>query len=128
MDEQKRYEKGMKLRRTVLGDEHVDRALENVNAFNDAFQDLTTRYAWGEVWSRPQLSKRSRSLVTLAMLIALNRKTEFRLHVKAALNNGVSIKEIKEVVLQSAVYCGLPAAHSAFHDAQEVFDELNLDI
>ncbi len=128
MDEQKRYEKGMKLRRTVLGDEHVDRALENVNAFNDAFQDLTTRYAWGEVWSRPQLSKHSRSLVTLAMLIALNRKTEFRLHVKAALNNGVSIEEIKEVVLQSAVYCGLPAAHSAFHDAQEVFDELNLDI
>lgn len=128
MDEQKRYEKGMKIRRTVLGDEHVDRALENVNAFNDAFQDLTTRYAWGEVWSRPQLSKRSRSLVTLAMLIALNRKTEFRLHVKAALNNGVSIEEIKEVVLQSAVYCGLPAAHSAFHDAQEVFDELNLDI
>ena len=128
MDEQKRYEKGMKIRRTVLGDEHVDRALENVNAFNDAFQDLTTRYAWGEVWSRPQLSKHSRSLVTLAMLIALNRKTEFRLHVKAALNNGVSIEEIKEVVLQSAVYCGLPAAHSAFHDAQEVFDELNLDI
>ena len=128
MDEDKRYEKGMKIRREVLGDEHVDRALTNVNAFNDAFQDLTTRYAWGEVWSRPQLSKHSRSLVTLAMLIALNRKPEFRLHVKAALNNGVSIEEIKEVVLQSAVYCGLPAAHSAFHDAQEVFEELNLEV
>jgi 4-carboxymuconolactone decarboxylase len=128
MDEDKRYEKGMKIRKAVLGDEHVDRALGNVNAFNDAFQDLTTRYAWGEVWSRPQLSKHSRSLITLAMLIALNRKPEFRLHVKAALNNGVSIEEIKEVVLQSAVYCGLPAAHSAFHDAQEVFEELNLEI
>ena len=128
MDEDKRYEKGMKIRREVLGDEHVDRAIGNVNAFNDAFQDLTTRYAWGEVWSRPQLSKHSRSLVTVGMLIALNRKPEFRLHVKAALNNGVSIEEIKEVVLQSAIYCGLPAAHSAFHDAQEVFEELNLEI
>ena len=128
MDEDKRFEKGMKIRREVLGDEHVDRALTNTNAFNDAFQDLTTRYAWGEAWSRPQLSKHSRSLITLAMLIALNRKPEFRLHVKAALNNGVSIEEIKEVVLQSAVYCGLPAAHSAFHDAQEVFEELNLEI
>ena len=128
MDEDKRYEKGMKIRREVLGDEHVDRAIGNINAFNDAFQDLTTRYAWGEVWSRPQLSKHSRSLVTVGMLIALNRKPEFRLHVKAALNNGVSIEEIKEVVLQSAIYCGLPAAHSAFHDAQEVFEELNLEI
>ncbi len=128
MDEDKRYEKGMKIRREVLGDEHVDRAIGNVNAFNEAFQDLTTRYAWGEVWSRPQLSKHSRSLVTVGMLIALNRKPEFRLHVKAALNNGVSIEEIKEVVLQSAIYCGLPAAHSAFHDAQEVFEELNLEI
>ena len=128
MDEDKRYEKGMKIRREVLGDEHVDRAIGNINAFNDAFQDLTTRYAWGEVWSRPQLSKHSRSLVTVGMLIALNRKPEFRLHVKAALNNGVSIEEIKEVVLQSAIYCGLPAAHSAFHDAQKVFEELNLEI
>ncbi len=128
MDEDIRYEKGMKIRREVLGNEHVDRALGNVNAFNDAFQDLTTRYAWGDVWSRPQLSKHSRSLVTVGMLIALNRKPEFRLHVKAALNNGVSIEEIKEVVLQSAIYCGLPAAHSAFHDAQEVFEELNLEI
>ena len=101
MDEDKRYEKGMKIRREVLGDEHVDRAIGNINTFNDAFQDLTTRYAWGEVWSRPQLSKHSRSLVTVGMLIALNRKPEFRLHVKAALNNGVSIEEIKEVVLQS---------------------------
>ena len=128
MDEDKRYEKGMKIRREVLGDEHVDRAIGNINTFNDAFQDLTTRYAWGEVWARPQLSKHSRSLVTVGMLIALNRKPEFRLHVKAALNNGVSIEEIKEVVLQSAIYCGLPAAHSAFHDAQEVFEELNLEI
>ncbi len=127
MDENKRYEKGMQIRRAVLGDEHVDRSLTNATAFSDAFQDLTTRYAWGEIWSRPQLSKHSRSLITLAMLIALNRKPEFRLHVKAALNNGVSIEEIKEVVLQSAIYCGLPAAHSAFHDAQEVFDELNLE-
>lgn len=128
MDENELYEKGMQIRRAVLGDEHVDRSLASANAFNDVFQDLTTRYAWGEVWSRPQLSKHSRSLITLAMLIALNRKPEFRLHVKAALNNGVSIEEIKEVVLQSAIYCGLPAAHSAFHDAQEVFEELNLEI
>ncbi|MDE0300181.1 MAG: 4-carboxymuconolactone decarboxylase [Candidatus Poribacteria bacterium] len=128
MDENKRFEKGMQIRKEVLGEEHVERSLANANAFNDAFQDLTTRYAWGEIWSRPELSKRSRSLITLAMLIALNRTPEFQLHVKAALNNGVSIDEIKEVVLQSAVYCGLPAAHSAFHSAQEVFDELNLEI
>lgn len=128
MDENERYEKGMRIRRAVLGDEHVDRSLANATAFSDTFQDLTTRYAWGEVWSRPQLSKHSRSLVTVGMLIALNRKTEFQLHVKAALNNGVTIEEIKEVVLQSAVYCGLPAAHSAFHDAQEVFEELNLEV
>ena len=128
MDDEKRFENGMKLRRAVLGDEHVDRATANINAFNEAFQELTTRYAWGEIWSRPQLSKHSRSLITLAMLIALNRGPEFRLHVKAALNNGVAIEEIKEVVLHSGIYCGLPAAHAAFHAAEEVFEDLNIEI
>jgi len=128
MDDEKRYENGMKLRRAVLGDEHVDRATANINAFNEAFQDLATRFAWGEIWSRPDLSKHARSLITLAMLIALNRGPEFRLHVKAALNNGVSIQEIKEVVLHAGIYCGLPAAHDAFRAAEEVFDELNVEI
>ncbi len=128
MDDEKRYEQGMKLRRAVLGDEHVDRATANINAFNEAFQDLTTRFAWGEIWSRPELSKHSRSLITLAMLLALNRGPEFRLHVKAALNNGVSIEEIKEVILHAGIYCGLPAAHAAFHAAEEVFEELNVEI
>jgi len=125
MDERDRYEAGMKVRREVLGDAHVDRTLQNRNPFNDEFQDLITRYAWGDIWTRPGLPRRTRSLVTLALMIALNRGDELRMHVRAAANNGVTRDEIKEVLLQCAVYCGVPAANSAFHIAQDVFSELD---
>jgi 4-carboxymuconolactone decarboxylase len=121
MDERQRYEQGMKVRRAVLGDAHVDRTLKNRNEFNEEFQDLITRYAWGEIWSRPGLPRQTRSLITLAMMVALNRSDEFRMHVRAALNNGVTREEIREVLLQTTIYCGAPAANSAFHMAEEVF-------
>ena len=120
MDENKRYEQGMKVRREVLGDAHVDRSLQDRDAFNEEFQDLITRYAWGEIWNRPGLPKQTRSMITLALMVALNRGEEFRMHVRAALRNGVTQEEIKEVLLQTAIYCGVPAANSAFHAAKEV--------
>jgi 4-carboxymuconolactone decarboxylase len=123
MDERERYEKGLSVRRAVLGDAHIDRSLKNRNEFNQEFQDLITRYAWGEIWTRPGLPRKTRSLLTIAMLVALNRPDEFRLHLRAALNNGVKKEEIKEALLQAAIYCGVPAANSAFHAAQEVFSE-----
>ena len=125
MDERKRYDEGMKTRRSVLGDAHVDRTLKNRTKFNEPFQDLITRYAWGEIWNRPGLPKKTRSLLTLSMLVALNRGEEFRLHVKAALSIGVSRDEIQELLLQAAIYCGVPAANSAFHDAEEIFGALD---
>jgi len=125
MDDRERYEKGMSVRRAVLGDEHVDRALKNKNDFNQDFQDLITRYAWGEVWTRPGLPRHTRSLLTLAMMVALNRSDELRMHLRAAFNNGVNRDEIKEVLLQTAIYCGVPAANSAFHVAEEVFAEMD---
>ncbi|MCU0337481.1 MAG: 3-oxoadipate enol-lactonase [Sediminibacterium sp.] len=115
--------RGMHVRRTVLGNDHVDRANSKINSFNADFQSFITNYAWGEVWTRPNLSKHDRSLITMAMLIALNRQTEFKMHVKAAFNNGVTVEEIKEVIMQSALYCGLPAANDAIHAAEEVFKE-----
>jgi len=121
VDERKRYEQGMKIRRDVLGDAHVDKTLKSRTDFNEAFQDLITRYAWGEVWSRPGLPKQTRSMLTIAMLVALNRGEELRMHLRAALNNGVTREQIQEVLLQSAIYCGVPAANSAFHIAQEFF-------
>lgn len=125
MDERDRHSAGMKVRRAVLGDAHVDRAEANKNAFSEPFQDLITRYAWGEIWSRPGLPRHTRSLLTLSMMIALNRSDEFRMHVRAALNNQVTRQEIQEVLLQSAIYCGVPAANTAFHIAQEVFAEVD---
>ena len=124
MDERERYEKGMSVRRAVLGDAHVDRATKNRNEFTEEFQDFITRYAWGEIWTRPGLPRNTRSLLTLAMMVALNRGDEFRMHVRAAFNNGVTREEIKEVLLQAAVYCGVPAANSAFHQAEEEFAEM----
>jgi 4-carboxymuconolactone decarboxylase len=121
MDERQRYEQGMRLRRAVLGDAHVDATLRNRNDFNDAFQDLITRYAWGEIWARPGLPEETRSMLTLAMMVALNRDEELRLHLRAALNHGVTREQIREVLLQTAIYCGVPAANSAFHIAEEVF-------
>lgn len=125
MDHAKRYKQGMKVRRAVLGDEHVDRAIASTTDFNRDFQDFITRNAWGEIWTRPGLPRHTRSLLTLAMMVALNRGEEFRLHVRGAINNGVTRDQIKEVLLQSAVYCGVPAANSAFQSAAEVFDELD---
>ena len=121
IDDTNRYQQGMKIRRTVLGNEHVDRAVASTTEFNRDFQNFITRNAWGEIWTRPGLPRHTRSLLTLAMMIALNRGEEFRMHVKAAFNNGVTRDEIKEVLLQSAIYCGVPAANSAFHIAGEVF-------
>jgi 4-carboxymuconolactone decarboxylase len=123
MDDRERYAKGMEARRAVLGDQHVNRSLERKNAFNEEFQDLITRYAWGEIWTRPGLPRHTRSLITLAMLVALNRGDEFRMHVRAAANNGVTRDEIKELLLHAAIYCGVPAANSAFHAAEEVLAE-----
>jgi 4-carboxymuconolactone decarboxylase len=125
MEERERYSNGLEVRRAVLGDAHVDRALARSNDFNREFQELITRYAWGEIWTRPGLPRHTRSLITLAMMVALNRPDEFRLHVRAALNNGVTRDQIKEVLLQSAIYCGVPAANSAFHLAEEVFAQLD---
>jgi 4-carboxymuconolactone decarboxylase len=123
MDERQRYEQGIETRRAVLGDRHVDATLKNRNEFTDAFQDFITRYAWGEIWNRPGLPKETRSMLTLAMMVALNRPDELRMHLNAALNVGVTREQIREVLLQSAIYCGLPAANSAFHIAMEVFSQ-----
>lgn len=111
---------GVKVRREVLGDEHVDRSDAGRTSFNADFQDLLTRYAWGEVWTRPGLDRRTRSCVTVAMLIALGRDDELALHLRGALNNGVAVPELKEVLLQAAVYCGIPAANTAFRIAATV--------
>jgi 4-carboxymuconolactone decarboxylase len=123
MDEGERYEQGLKVRRAVLGDAHVDKSLQHRKPFNEDFQELITRYAWGEIWTRPGLPRKTRSMITLAMMVALNRADEFRLHLRAALNNGVTREEIKEVLLQTAIYCGVPAANSAFHLAEEILGE-----
>ncbi len=125
MDEQERHASGMAVRRAVLGDAHVDRAQARSTPLTEEFQDLITRYAWGEIWTRPGLPRHTRSLLTIAMMVALNRAEELKLHLRAAANNGVSRDEIKEVLLQTAIYCGVPAANSAFHLAQEVFGELD---
>jgi 4-carboxymuconolactone decarboxylase len=127
MDERSRFESGMKVRRAVLGEEHVDRASAATNDFNAEFQDLIVRYAWGEIWTRPGLPRHTRSLLTIAMMVALNRTEELALHLRAAANNGVTRDEIKEVLLQCAIYCGVPAANSAFHLAQQILDGLDRD-
>jgi 4-carboxymuconolactone decarboxylase len=117
------YDRGIKVRREVLGDEHVDRAIGRTTEFTADFQDFITRYAWGEVWSRPGLDRKTRSCITLTTLVALGRLDELELHVRAAVRNGLTEREIGEVFLQSAVYCGVPAANSAFAVAQRVLSE-----
>src|SRR5262245_39523590 len=119
MDERERYERGLAVRRAVLGDAYVEAALARRTALTHEFQDVLTRYAWGEIWDRPGLPRPTRSLLTIAMLVALNRPDELRLHLRAARNNGVTPDEIKEVLLHAAVYCGLPAANAAFRLAAE---------
>ena len=116
-------ERGFEIRREVLGDEHVDRAIERTTELTADFQELITRYAWGEIWTRPGIDRRTRSLLTLAMLVALGREEELAMHVRAARRIGVTPDEIKEVLLHSAIYCGVPAANGAFKIAQEVLDE-----
>ena len=128
MEDKERYKQGMAIRREVLGDAWVDRAEVKRNSFTAEFQDFITRYAWGEVWSRPGLDRRSRSLMTLAMMITLGRWEEFRLHVRAALNNCLTVAEIKEVILHSAIYAGLPAANSAFAEAVEALKACGIDV
>jgi 4-carboxymuconolactone decarboxylase len=118
-----RRERGMEVRREVLGDEHVDAAVERTSDFTADFQDLITRYAWGEIWDRPGLDRRTRSAITLTALVALNRMDELAMHVRAARRNGLSDEEIKEVLLQSAIYCGVPAANAAFKVAQAVLED-----
>src|SRR3954466_3542116 len=124
MDERERYDKGMEVRRAVLGDAHVDRSLARRTPFNEEFQDLITRYAWGEVWTRPGLPRHTRSLLTLGLMMALNRGDEFKLHGRAAFNNGVTREQIKEVILHTAVYAGVPAANTAMHLAEDVFAQM----
>jgi 4-carboxymuconolactone decarboxylase len=123
MNEDERYERGLEVRREVLGQAHVARSLEKRTDLTTEFQDFITRYAWGELWTRPGLPRHTRSLLTISMLVALNRAEELALHLRAAKNNGVSRDEIKETLMQTAIYCGVPAANSAFHLAQTIFDE-----
>ncbi|HET6600976.1 MAG TPA: 4-carboxymuconolactone decarboxylase [Gaiella sp.] len=117
------HARGMEVRRAVLGDAHVDRAIERTTRFTETFQDFITRYAWGEIWSRPGLDRRTRSIVTLTALVASGREHELEMHLRAALVNGLTPDEIGEVLLQCAVYCGVPAANGAFAIAQRVIDE-----
>ncbi|MBV9282415.1 MAG: 4-carboxymuconolactone decarboxylase [Chloroflexi bacterium] len=118
------FERGMRVRRQVLGDEHVDRATRGSTDLTREFQDFITRYAWGEIWARPGLDRRMRSAITLTALIALGHHEELALHLRAARRNGLSRDEIKEVLLQSAIYCGVPAANTAFRIASTVFAEV----
>ncbi len=124
MDDSQRFERGLAIRKEVLGTDYVEASIRGADEFTRDIQQLVTEYAWGEIWSRPGLSRRDRSLLNLAMITALNRPHELRLHVRGALANGVSKDEIKEVFLQTAVYCGAPAALDSFRVAREVFAEM----
>jgi 4-carboxymuconolactone decarboxylase len=119
------YERGLKNRREVLGAEYVDNAIATADDFSRPLQELVTEYCWGAVWDRPGLDRKTRSIINLAMLTALNRPHELKLHIKGALNNGLSKAEIGEVLLQTAVYCGVPAAVDSFRSAREVFAQLD---
>ena len=118
-----RHDDGMRIRREVLGDAHVDASIERANDLTEDFQDLITRYAWGDVWARPGLDRRTRSAITLTALVALGHERELELHLRAAIRNGLTRAEIGEVLLHSAIYCGVPAANTAFAIAQRVLDE-----
>jgi 4-carboxymuconolactone decarboxylase len=124
MDDKERHTAGMKVRRAVLGDAWVDKAQARLNPFNSEFQDLITRYAWGEIWTRPRIDRKTRSCSVLSMMIALGAWDEFRLHVRAAFNNGLDKDDIKEVILQAAIYCGVPKANHAIKEAEAVFADM----
>ena len=123
---QELFDKGLKTRREVLGSEYVDASLKNADDFNMDMQELVTQYCWGDVWNRPGLDRRTRSFLNLAMITALNRPHELKLHVRGAINNGLTKSEIKEVFLQAAIYCGVPAAIDSFRVAKEVFKEMDI--
>ncbi|HKM96911.1 MAG TPA: 4-carboxymuconolactone decarboxylase [Buttiauxella sp.] len=125
MKDEDHYQQGMEVRRAVLGDKHVDRTLSQLTPLNEEFQNFITRYAWGDIWTRPGLERHTRSMITIAMLIALNREAELKMHLRAAFNNGVTRDELKELIMHSALYCGLPAANATMHLAQQVFDEID---
>jgi 3-oxoadipate enol-lactonase/4-carboxymuconolactone decarboxylase len=120
MQEAARFEAGLLARRAVLGDEYVDQSLARRTDFTREFQDIVTRHAWGEIWTRPGLDRHTRSLITIAMLIALNRNDELKLHLRGSLNNGVTPEQLRELLMHSAIYCGIPAALSSFHLAVDV--------
>jgi 4-carboxymuconolactone decarboxylase len=123
---QELFDKGLKVRREVLGAEYVDAAISNADDFSMEMQQHVTQYCWGDIWNRPGLDRRTRSFLNLAMITALNRPHELKLHVRGAINNGLTRNEIKEVFLQSAIYCGVPAAIDAFRTAREVFKEMGI--
>jgi len=120
------FEKGLKTRREVLGSEYVDTSLQNAGEFNMPMQELVTEFAWDAIWNRPGLDRRSRSMINLAMLTALNRPHELKLHLRGAINNGLSKDEIREILMQTAIYCGVPAAIDSFRCAKEVFAEMGI--
>lgn len=124
MNDKERYQQGIKVRTEVLGKAHVEKSLQNLNEFNADFQDFISRYAWGEVWSRPGLSRHTRSLVTIGILLALGREDELKMHIKACFNNGVTKDELKELFIHAALYAGLPASNTAMHIAEQVFTEI----
>ena len=121
--DKKRFDEGLAVRRSVLGSAYVDKSISNADEFNMPMQELVTEYCWGEIWTRPGLDRKTRSMINLAMLTALNRPHEVKIHLRGALNNGVTKEEIKEVLLQTAIYCGVPAAIDSFRLAREVFSE-----
>ncbi|SER68626.1 4-carboxymuconolactone decarboxylase [Psychrobacillus sp. OK032] len=120
-----KFDIGLEIRRSVLGAEYVDSSIQNATDFNMPMQELVTEYCWGEIWARPGLPKKTRSMLNLAMITALNRPHELKLHVRGAINNGLTKDEIQEVFLQTAIYCGVPAAIDSFRTAKEVFDEMD---
>lgn len=120
------FEQGLKTRREVLGAEYVDNSIKNADEFNMPMQELVTQYCWGDVWNRPGLDRRTRSFLNLAMITALNRPHELKLHVRGAINNGLTKDEVKEVFLQAAIYCGVPAAIDSFRVAKETFKEMGI--
>jgi 4-carboxymuconolactone decarboxylase len=120
------FDKGLKVRREVLGAEYVDAAIKNADDFNRPLQELVTKYCWGEIWNRPGLDRKTSSMLNLAMLTALNRPHEVKLHVRGAINNGLTKAEIAEVLLQAMIYCGVPAAVDSFRNAKEVFKEMGI--
>lgn len=126
MNDEDRYKQGIEVRTEVLGEAHVGRSLENLNDFNEDFQNFISRFAWGEVWARPGMPRHTRSLVTIGILLALGREAELRMHIRACFNNDVTKDDLKELFLHASLYAGLPAANAAMHIAEEVFAELGI--